>query len=117
MRIEKNQTPAATVLRIFGEIDLHTTPALRVELQKCSGERVPQLLLDLSGVEYIDSGGLAALIEYTKESLAFGGKLMLIAVPKKVLAVFELVRLDKFFTILPDEASALERIDAEAAIR
>jgi anti-sigma B factor antagonist len=110
MRIEKLTTPAATVLRIAGEIDLHTTPALRAELQACSAERVPCLLLDFGEVEYIDSGGLAALIEYTKEATAFGGRFALVGVQKKVLAVFELVRLDQFFTIAPDESQALAKL-------
>lgn len=115
MRIEKTHTPPVTVLRIFGEIDLQTTPALRAELEACRVERAPWLLVDFAGAEYIDSGGLAALIEYSKECLAFGGKLALFGVPNKVLAVFELVRLDKFFTILPDEASALAGLGAERA--
>jgi anti-sigma B factor antagonist len=110
MRIEKTTTPAATVLRISGEIDLHTTPALRAELLACSAERIPCLLLDFTEVDYIDSGGLAALIEYSKETATFGGRFALFGVRPKVFAVFELVRLDKFFTIAPDESQAFARL-------
>jgi len=50
------------------------------------------------------------LIEYTKEATAFGGRFALVGVQKKVLAVFELVRLDQFFTIAPDESQALAKL-------
>ena len=115
MRIEKRHRSAATVLRPEGEIDLHTTPALRAELQACAAEGTPCLLLDFGGVRYIDSGGLAALIEYLKGAAAFGGKLGIFGVPENVLAVFELVRLDKFFTIGADEASTLALLGVEPA--
>jgi anti-sigma B factor antagonist len=107
MRIEKTSRSAATVLHPAGEVDLHTTPVLRAELQSCLSEKTPCLLLDFSAVSYIDSGGLAALIEYLKGAAAFSGKLGIFGVPKNVLAVFELVRLDKFFTIGADESAVL----------
>jgi anti-sigma B factor antagonist len=107
MRIEKTSRPAATVLRPAGEIDLHTSPALRAELQTCLSEKTPCLLLDFDSVDYIDSGGLAALIEYIKGASAFSGKFGIFAVRKNVLAVFELVRLDKFFIIGTDESTTL----------
>jgi anti-sigma B factor antagonist len=115
MRIEKHTPPSATVFRLSGEIDLHTTPDLRAALQACSLERVPCLLIDFGQVDYIDSGGLAALIEYSKEVSNFGGKFALFGVQKKVLAVFELVRLDQFFTIAEDESGALARLGVEPA--
>ncbi len=114
MRIEKTLLPAATVLRPEGEIDLHTTPALRAELQACASARTPCLLLDFGGVRYIDSGGLAALIEYLKGAAAFGGRFGIFGVPPNVLAVFELVRLDKFFTIGADESSTLALLGVES---
>lgn len=107
MRIEKISRSDATVLQPAGEIDLHTTPVLRAELQSCLSGKTPCLLLDFREVSYIDSGGLAALIEYLKGASAFGGRLGIFGVPRNVLAVFELVRLDKFFTIGADESAVL----------
>jgi len=107
MRIEKTSRPTLTVLRPSGEIDLHSTPALRAELLACLSEKTPCLLLDFGAVSYIDSGGLAALIEYVKGSSGFGGKLGIFGIQKNVLAVFELVRLDQFFTIGADKSATL----------
>lgn len=102
MQIEKYQSDGVPTLRLEGEIDLHASPELRSELAHCAAEKVPFLLLDFQAVTYIDSSGLAALIEYMKASTAFGGKIGLFGVPKKVLMVFEIVRMDKMFHIGTD---------------
>jgi len=59
MQIDKSSESGVTTLKLTGEIDLHGSPALRAELQKCASEKAPVLLVDFTGVEYIDSSGLA----------------------------------------------------------
>ena len=90
---------AITTLKLSGEIDLHASPALRTELQKCAHSKVSTLLLDFSSVDYIDSSGLATLIEYVRESSSFKGKLALCGLQKKVRTIFDLVRLNELFVI------------------
>ena len=99
MQIEKLASGSATTLKIDGEIDLHASPALRARLQECIQSKTPALLLDFSGVSYIDSSGLATLIEYVRECSAFGGKLALYGLQKKVRTIFELVRLNELFIL------------------
>lgn len=107
MRIEKYQTDGVPTLKLEGEIDLHASPELRFALANCVTEKNPYLLLDFQGVTYIDSSGLAVLIEHMKASAGFGGKIGLFGVPKKVLMVFEIVRMDKMFCIGTDVRSTL----------
>ena len=107
MRIEKYQSDGVPTLRLEGEIDLHASPELRAVLANCAAEKALFLLLDFQGVSYIDSSGLGALIEHMKASTAFGGKIGLFGVPKKVLMVFEIVRMDKMFYIGSDAPSTL----------
>jgi len=107
MRIQKYQSDGVPTLRLEDEIDLHASPELRAMLANCAAEKAPFLLLDFQGVTYIDSSGLAALIEHMKASAAFGGKIGLFGVPKKVLMVFEIVRMDKMFYIGTDAPSTL----------
>ncbi|MFZ4776634.1 MAG: STAS domain-containing protein [Terrimicrobiaceae bacterium] len=99
MQIEKLESGNTTTLRLSGEIDLHASPTLRGELQACVQSKSPSLFLDFSGVDYIDSSGLATLIEYVRESSAFGGKLALFGLQKKVRTIFDLVRLNELFVI------------------
>jgi anti-sigma B factor antagonist len=105
MQIEKIKESDATILKIVGEIDLHGSPALRAELQECVAEKVPVLLVDFSGVEYIDSSGLATFIEYVRSGSAHQGKVALFGLKKKVRTIFDLVRLNELF-ILADSAEA-----------
>ena len=99
MQIEKSDTGGIATLKLSGEIDLHASPVLRAELQKCVHSKTPALLLDFSAVEYIDSSGLATLIEYVRESSSFKGKLALCGLQKKVRTIFDLVRLNELFVI------------------
>jgi anti-anti-sigma factor len=97
-------------LEATGEIDLHSAGPLRWELQTCAEARTPIVLIDFTRVGYIDSSGLAILIEYLKESAKFGGRLALFGLERKVATLFELVRLDQLFVIAEDQAGALERL-------
>ena len=108
MQIEKSDGGGITTLKLSGEIDLHASPALRSELQKCAHSKTSSLLLDFSAVDYIDSSGLATLIEYVRESAGFNGRLALFGLQKKVRTIFDLVRLNELFVIsgTADEAAA-----------
>lgn len=110
MTIEKISSPAFTVLELTGEIDLHSSGPLKSELKICMDARIPVLLLDFKRVGYIDSSGLAILIEYLKDSAKFGGKFALFGLEKKVATLFELVRLDQLFIIAADQQAALARL-------
>ena len=107
MQIEKSDADGITMLRLSGEIDLHASPTLRGELQKCAHAKVSALLLDFSSVEYIDSSGLATLIEYIRESSSFKGKLALFGLQKKVRTIFDLVRLNELFVISGTSGEAI----------
>jgi len=99
MQIEKLESASAATLKITGEIDLHASPELRDRLQECAKAKTPLLLLDFTGVDYIDSSGLATLIEYVREIGGFGGRLELFGLQKKVRTIFDLVRLNELFVI------------------
>jgi len=99
MQIEHLESGQATTLKLSGEIDLHASPDLRKRLQDCIHSKTPSLLLDFTEVSYIDSSGLATLIEYVRESSDFGGKMALFGLQKKVRAIFDLVRLNELFLI------------------
>jgi len=61
----------ACLIRAVGEIDMSTVSALRRELDRAA-ERVPTVLLDLSGVTFMDSTGLHLLLEASQSSAADG---------------------------------------------
>lgn len=101
MEIELQQTGDISVAALHGEIDLSTSPQARSTILGClnSGK---SLLVDLSSVDYIDSSGIASLVEGFRlardKQLAFG----LLAVSEPALRVLQLARLDKVFPIFAD---------------
>jgi anti-sigma B factor antagonist len=110
VEISKTEEQGATILQLEGEIDLHASPALRAQLHELVKAKAPALVAGFSGVQYIDSSGLATLVEYVRDSKPYGGKIALFGLQPKVKMVFELVRLNELFTIADSKESALAAV-------
>ncbi len=110
MEISEQKVEEIPVVTIKGDIDLESSPKLREFLKPKSTQKCARLLLDFSNVDYIDSSGLATLIEYFQEIQGFGGKLALSALSPRVQNVFEIVRLQEIFSLHRDQKSALESL-------
>jgi anti-sigma B factor antagonist len=95
------------VLPLEGEIDLHVSPGIAASLGGMVQDKPPQLVVDMSRVSYIDSSGLAVLIEAMQNVAAYGGKFALAGLQDGVRPIFEIARLDQVFRIFDDVDSAL----------
>lgn len=91
-----------TILSIQGDIDLESSPLLRQELKKLSSAKTSRLLLDFSETTYIDSSGLATLIEYFQSAVAYQGKMGLSGLSPRVKNSFSIVRLEEVFSFYSD---------------
>jgi anti-anti-sigma factor len=78
-----------------------------LELGRDALSHSADLMINLSGVDFIDSSGIGALVNLAKQARDAGGDLSLAAVPTAILKTIFLLRLDKFFRIYPDLNSAL----------
>ncbi len=99
---------APRILSIEGELDMHNVPQVRARLASVVEQQVPQVLLDLTGVSYIDSSGLALFIENLQRIQAYGGQLRLFGLRDSVRQIFEISRLDQVFQLFPDKDAALQ---------
>jgi anti-sigma B factor antagonist len=88
-----------SILKLKGDIDLNYSPKLRSVFQTKVQSKCPALLLDFGEVNYIDSSGLATLVEYYQGSRSFAGKIALVSMSARVKSVFDLVRLGEIFSI------------------
>ncbi|MBT3306266.1 MAG: STAS domain-containing protein [Alphaproteobacteria bacterium] len=88
----------AVIVALEGDVDLQSSPDARKVLLECVGKRMP-VLVDLSGVGYIDSSGVASLVESLQSARKSGSTLVLVSVSDGAQRVLELARLDKVFTI------------------
>jgi len=98
--------PEPNVLVLQGEIDLHESPRVKDGVRLLLEENPPRVYVDLSEVTYIDSSGLAVLIEAMQRVHAYGGELALFGIHGTVLNIFHIAQLDQVFHIFPDKAAA-----------
>jgi len=98
--------PEPNVLVLQGEIDLHASPRVKAGLSQLLEEHPRRVFVDLSHVTYIDSSGMAVLIEAMQSIHAYGGKLALLGLRDTVEVIFHIAQLDKVFRIFPDKAAA-----------
>lgn len=89
------------IIALEAEVDLNRAPEIRRLLLGCVARGL-DVLVDLSGVTYIDSSGIASLVEALQEAGKNGVGLGLVAVSQDARKVFELARLDKVFAIHAD---------------
>lgn len=98
MKHEVNDQGDRIIIALKGDIDLESSPAAR-ELLLSSVARNKNLLVDLSAVTYIDSSGVASLVEALQASRKNGTDFALAAASESARRVLELARLDKVFTM------------------
>lgn len=95
------------VLALEGEIDLHVSPAIAASLSNMIEKKPKKLVVDLSGVTYVDSSGLAVLIEAMQKVGEQGSEFALSGLQESVRTIFEIARLDQVFRIFPNADAAL----------
>lgn len=114
MKLHESQDGNVAVFHLEDEIDLHYAPVLRALFQAKSNQRCPALVVDLSGVPFIDSTGIAVLLEYLRDASDFGGRFCLAAPTDHVRHVFEIVRLDEALPIFKSTAAAIRAMANDA---
>ncbi len=98
MKHETREEQGTLIVAFEGEVDLQNSPEARRVLLECVGRGLP-VLVDLSGVAYIDSSGVASLVESLQLARKGGKDLTLAAVSDSAMRVLELARLDRVFKI------------------
>ena len=98
---------ATRVVRCTGEIDMASAPALRARISSLQIDGPPHLVIDLTGVTFIDSLGLGALIGAHKRARVLQGSLVMVPsdVARRVLAA---TALDRVFDLRDSLEAALE---------
>ena len=99
MKVTRNEGDGKTVLTVEGWLDTPSTEALTRAIQD-TGD-VKSLILDFSGVEYICSSGLRAVLFGHKKMAALGGSFSVVGVRSEVMEVFRLTGFDRGLNISP----------------
>ena len=97
----------AEVLALDGEIDLHLSPEVAASLRAIVAKKPQRVIVDLAKVTYVDSSGLAVLIDGMQNTRKYGGEFSLVSMQENLRPVFEIACLDQVFEIFPDVERAL----------
>lgn len=87
------------VLAVQGEVDVYTAPQLREQLITLVDAGQRKIVVDLEGVEFLDSTGLGVLVGGLKRVRSAGGDLALVCTQRRILKVLEITGLTKVFAI------------------
>ena len=82
LAVHESDVDGVRLLEVFGELDLATAPRLCARLDAARGARVRRVVVDLTGVDFIDSTGLRALMGASTELRHAGGKLAVALLPE-----------------------------------
>ncbi|MGH9076620.1 MAG: STAS domain-containing protein [Acidimicrobiales bacterium] len=98
--LELDQThPPYAVLAVRGEVDVYTAPRLREKLVELVSQGELHVVVDLEGVDFLDSTGLGVLVGGLKRLRSHEGDLTLVCTQQRILKVFEITGLTKVFGI------------------
>lgn len=96
-----------TVVSITGELDVATAPRLRNEVVRLASAGHTCVVLDLGGVDFIDSTGLGVVVGSLKRVRSLGGELALARAEPQVRKVFEITRLSDILPLHDSVEAAL----------
>ncbi len=107
MEVKSLQQDGVMIFQVHGEINISTSPDLKKAFEK---QATRKIVVDLERVSYIDSSGLATLVEMLKKTKSQGGALGLAGMTDKVKSLFEITKLDKLFFISQNQQEAVTKI-------
>ena len=108
MQISARRLDKTTIFDVTVDVDLATSPELRKALlHELRDARIPRVILNLKAVRYMDSSGVASLVEGLKVSRDSGAKLILYGLTPSVREVLQLSKLLKIFEIYENEEQAI----------
>jgi anti-sigma B factor antagonist len=106
LKVSSRAQGERTIVTVAGEIDLYTAPRLHSELATAvSGEGLPRVLVDMTGVEFCDSTGMNVLLAALRRARERGGELVLAGPRPAVRKILQVTGLESVFTVLDDPAA------------
>ena len=104
--VDVRKVGSHSVVDVKGEIDVYTAPKLREKLIELVSEGSYDVVVNLEGVDFLDSTGLGVLVGALKRVKAHDGSLSLICTQDKILKIFKITGLTKVFSIHSAESDA-----------
>jgi len=102
MTIDERTVGESIVVAPVGDVDLSRSPQLQAKLAEVLARRPARIVVDLSKVPYMDSSGVATLVQGLQHCQKAGCELVIGALHPKVRSIFEIAKLTEIFRIVDD---------------
>jgi len=99
LQVSTREESGRTVVAAVGEVDVYTAPTLDAELTRATDAGATALVVDLSGVDFLDSTGLSVLVKALERLRARDGRLDVVVTAERVAKVFRITGLDEMLTL------------------
>ena len=107
LQVSTREESGRTVVAAVGEVDVYTAPTLDDELTRLIDDGAASLVVDLSGVDFLDSTGLSVLVKALERLRDRGGRLDVVVTAERVAKVFRITGLDAMLALHGSLAEAL----------
>jgi anti-sigma B factor antagonist len=108
LSVSTRYLPEMAIVDIRGEVDKLTSPRLRRELRRLTLARVPRIVVNLEGLRFMESSGVATLVLALKELRFYGGELRLASPSSSAVRYLHAFRLADLFGIYETLDAACE---------
>jgi len=108
MKVKEDRLSDVTVCSLEGEININNSPELRKIFEAIIKKNDKKVLLDFTQVSYVDSSGLATLIEMFQRLKKIGGHMRMCGMNEKIRNIFEITKLHKLFDICDTKDTAIK---------
>jgi anti-sigma B factor antagonist len=99
IQFQRSDQGDVTTLALAGSLDVLSAPELMPTIDQLVDEKRPRVVVDLTGLDIIDSSGVAALVALYKRLRGVGGQMTVVGARDQPLAIFKLLRMDKVFSM------------------
>ncbi|MHB1458165.1 MAG: STAS domain-containing protein [Armatimonadota bacterium] len=110
LQVSTDQILGTPVITANGDIDIYSVASFRSSINEVLDTGANELIIDLKGVEYVDSSGFGALLGATKRVKPIGGKIILVGCSPSVARMMRITQLDTIFEIFEDCTQAVDSI-------
>lgn len=110
VEIKTRKEKDATVLTVSGRLILQDGSKLHDEVKRLAEAGVRRLVIDLSGLQYLDSWGMGQMVASQTTLRAQGGKLRYAGIPEKIMAILSISSVPRILEFDPDVAASLAKL-------
>lgn len=110
VNVEATAADGVHTFKVTGDVDLKTSPQLREKLQAALKSKPKGILIDMNACPYIDSSGIATLVEALQGLRISGGRMAIAGTAQRVKDIFEIAHLDGIFPMFGTVEEALKSL-------